>query len=294
MYIFTALAYYIFLLPISWLPFWILYRLSDGLYYIGYYLIRFRKNIVIQNLTNSFPQKSRSELEALAKKFYRHFCDQIVEGVKMFSISRDELLKRSRHINAELMDRFYDNGQSIIIVTGHYNNWEMWAQSCNLQMKHQAAGIYTPLSNKFYDKKFAASRGRNGTVLIAKNWVKRYFENNKNQPRAIIFGTDQSPSPNTKRVYWTTFLNQDTAVMFGSEKYAKEYNYPIIFAVIQKVKRGYYTIKFEILIENPGATAYGEITEKHTRRLEQVILEKPEYYLWSHRRWKRKRSDFPE
>jgi KDO2-lipid IV(A) lauroyltransferase len=294
MYIFTALAYYLFLLPISWLPFWLLYRLSDGLYYIGYYLIRFRTNIVIQNLTNSFPDKSHREIEQIAKKFYRHFCDQIVEGLKMFSISKSELLKRSRHINAEIMDRFYDNGQSIIIVTGHYNNWEMWAQSCNPQMKHQAVGIYTPLSNKFFDNKFARSRGRHGTILVAKNWVKKYFAKKNDQPQAIIFGVDQSPSPNTKKVYWTTFLNQDTPVMFGSEKYAKEYNYPIIFAAIKKVIRGYYTVNFEMLIENPGETAYGEITEKHTRRLEEIILEQPEYYLWSHRRWKRKRSDFPE
>jgi KDO2-lipid IV(A) lauroyltransferase len=294
MYLLTAIVYYLIILPISWLPFRVLYRLSDGLYYLMYYLIRFRKKVVFRNLTNSFPDKNRAEIEQLAKKFYRHFCDLIFESVKLFSISSEEVIKRSRHVNPELPDAFFDKGRSIIIVCGHYNNWEMWAQACNPQMKHQAVGIYTPLSNKFFNKQFARSRGRNGVVLVAKDDVKHFFTAGKDESIAVIFGADQSPSPHTKRVYWTSFLNQDTAVMFGTEKYAREYNYPVIFAAINKVKRGYYTVRFELLEEHPAATAYGEITERHTRRLEQQILEQPEYYLWTHRRWKRKRSDYPE
>jgi KDO2-lipid IV(A) lauroyltransferase len=290
----TALAYYFIILPISWLPFCVLYRLSDGLFYLIYYLIRYRRKIVYRNLINSFPDKSRTDIAQLAKKFYRHFCDLIVESVKLFTISREELLRRCKFINRELLDAFYDSGQSIIIVAGHYNNWEMLAQVCNLQMKHQAVGIYTPLSNAFFEKKFAASRGRYQVVLLPKNEVKKYFEDNKDLLTAVIFGNDQSPSLHTKKVYWTGFLNQDTAVMFGSEKYAKAYNYPVIFMFIDKVKRGHYTVSFELLEENPASTTYGEITEKHTRRLERQILAQPEFYLWTHRRWKRKRSDYPE
>jgi len=293
MYLFTAIAYFLFIRPISWLPFPVLYFLSDGLYLLGYYLIRLRRNIIIQNLTNSFPDKDQKEIEQLAKKFYRHFWDLIVEGVKLFSLSEKEVIKRCRHVNPEFLNQFYDKGQPVIIIIGHYNNWEMWGQACQPQMKHQAVAIYAPLSNKFYDKKFAQTRGRNGMVLISKNWVKRYIVRNKDQRHAVIFVADQAPGPNTKIVYWMNFLNQDTPVMIGPERFAKEYNYPVIFGVINKEKRGYYTIRFELLEENSSASAHGEITEKHTRRLEQVILEQPEFYLWSHRRWKRKRSDFP-
>jgi KDO2-lipid IV(A) lauroyltransferase len=250
--------------------------------------------IVFQNLTNSFPHKSQTDIKTIARKFYRHFSDLIVESAKLFTISKQSLLARSRYVNPEVLDQYYDQGQSVIIVAGHYNNWEMWAQSCNPQMKHQAVGIYTPLRNKFFNKKFSISRGRYNVVLLPKDDVKTYFKDNKNLLKAVIFGADQSPSPHTKKVYWTNFLNQDTAVMFGSEKYAKEYNYPVIFAAIDKVKRGYYTITFELLEADPTTSAHGSITEKHTRRLEQQILEKPEYYLWTHRRWKRKCSDFPE
>ena len=140
--------------------------------------------------------------------------------------------------------------------------------------------------------KYSASRSRYKVLLLPKNDVKEFFNTHKDDLMCVIFGTDQSPSSSTKRVYWTTFLKQETAVMYGSEKYAREHDFPVIFARINKIKRGWYTIEFELLEENPAATDYGSITEKHTRALERQILEQPEYWLWTHRRWKRKRSDF--
>jgi len=290
--ILIAIVYYLIIFPLSVLPFWILYWISDLLYYLVFYLIQFRKKVVLQNLTNSFPDKNEIEIVQIAKKFYRHFCDLIFESVKLFSISREEVVTRSKFVNPEVLDNYFDKGQNIIIVAGHFNNWEIWAQSCNLQMKHQVVGIYTPLSNKFFNKKFAESRGRYEVVLLPKDEVKSYFAANKDILKAIVFGTDQSPSPHAKRVYWMEFLNQDTAVMFGSEKYAKEFNYPVIYAGVNKIKPGWYEVKFELLEADPSSAHYGSITEKHTRRLEQDILEHPEYYLWTHRRWKRKRSDY--
>jgi KDO2-lipid IV(A) lauroyltransferase len=248
--------------------------------------------VVFQNLTNSFPDKSTTEVRQLAKKFYRHFCDLIVEGIKLFNISLEELIRRYKFKNPELLNHYYDRGQSIIIVAGHYNNWENFAKSCNQQMKHQAVGIYTPLTNSFMEKKFSASRTMYDMVLLPKRQVKEYFANNKDLLKAVIFVADQSPSRRTKRVHWMTFLNQDTPVMFGTEKYAKEYNYPVIFTSINKLKRGVYDVWFELLEENPVDTPHAEITEKHTHRLEQLILAQPEYYLWTHKRWKRKKEDF--
>jgi KDO2-lipid IV(A) lauroyltransferase len=290
----SQIGYYFFIIPLSWLPYWILFRISDLLYYLVYYLVGFRKKVVFQNLTNSFPDKSSSEIKRLAKRFYSHFCDLIVESVKLFSISEEEIVRRSKFKNPELLNRYFDQGQSIIIVAGHYNNWENFAKNCDLQMKHRAVGIYTPLTSPFMEKKFSASRSLFGTVLLPKRQVKEYFAQKKDLLKAVIFGADQSPSGSTKRVHWTTFLNQDTAVMFGTEKYAKKYNYPVIFAGVTKLKRGIYEIWFELLEENPANSPHGEITEKHTRRLEQQILTQPEYYLWTHKRWKRKREDFTE
>jgi KDO2-lipid IV(A) lauroyltransferase len=290
----SQIGYYIFIIPLSWLPYWVLYRISDLLFYLVFYLIGFRKKVVFQNLTNSFPDKSSDEIKQLAKKFYRHFCDLIVESVKLFSISEEELVRRTKFKNPELLDHYYDQGKSIIIVAGHYNNWENFAKSCDLQMKHQAVGIYTPLTNAFMEKKFSASRTLYNVVLLPKRQVKTYFSEKKGLLKAVVFGADQSPSGRTKRVHWMTFLNQDTAVMYGTEKYAKEYNYPVIFTGVTKLKRGLYEIWFELLEENPIETAHGEITEKHTRRLEQQILTQPEYYLWTHKRWKRSRADFKD
>ena len=287
------IIYYFIIKPLSLLPLRILYLCSDLLYYIIYYLIGYRKKVVFTNLTRSFPDKSKQEIKTIAREFYHHLCDLIVESVRLFSMSKNELLARCKVANPELLDSFYDQGRSVIIVAGHYDNWEMFAHSCNLLMKHQAVGIYTPLSNPFFEKKFSASRNRFQVVLLPKANVKEYFASQQDQLKAVVFGTDQSPSLASKRVYWTNFLNQDTAVMYGSEKYAREYNYPVIFARVTRVRRGYFKIAFEILEENPATSGYGSITEGHTRLLEQQIIEKPEYWLWTHKRWKRKRSDYP-
>ncbi len=294
MWIFSAIIYYLVIIPISLLPFRVLYLFSDFIFLIVYHLIGFRKKVVMQNLINSFPEKSEAEIKDLANKFYRHFCDLIVESVKLFTISQDDVVARFKFINPQVLDDYFDKGQSILITGGHYNNWEMLAQCGNLQMKHQGVGIYTPLTNKYFEKKFSQSRGRYQIVLLPKRDVTSYFAENKDQIKAVMFGADQAPSLNTKRVYWMNFLNQDTAVMFGTEKFAKEYNYPVLYVFVAKVKRGWYEVKFEVLEDDPQSAPYGSITEKHTRRLEAQIRENPEYYLWTHRRWKRKRSDYAE
>jgi len=286
------IIFYFVIKPLSLLPLRILYFFSDLFYYFIYYLAAYRKKVVFLNLTRSFPDKTQREIRIIAKKSYHHLCDLIVESIRLFSMPRAELLARNKFVNPGLLDEFYEQGRSIIIVAGHYDNWEMFAHSCNLQMKHQAVGIYTPLSNQFFEKKFSASRSRFGVVLLPKAGVKEYFAAHRDQVKAVVFGTDQSPSLASKRVYWMNFLNQDTAVMFGSEKYAREYNYPVIFARVLRSARGYFNISFELLEENPAAAPYGSITEGHTRLLEKQIMAKPEYWLWTHKRWKRKRSDY--
>jgi KDO2-lipid IV(A) lauroyltransferase len=286
----SAILYYLVLKPISLLPYWILYGISDILYLVLYKIFGYRVKVVTSNLTNSFPEKSPKEIAKIQNKFYHHLCDLIVESIKQFSLTKKEGLKRFKFTNPEFTDAYFKNGQNIIIVGGHFGNWEYIATIGDLQVKHQMAALYSPLANKFLDKKMKVSRGKYGFELISTKDVRRFFKEQYEVPSMIVFGSDQSPSSSTN-AYWTRFLNQDTAVLFGAEKYSKEYNYPLIFGGIRKIKRGFYEFYFELIEENPSSTSYGELSERLTRRIEQQILEQPEYWLWSHKRWKREKPD---
>ena len=282
------LLFYIFVKPLSYLPLPILYRLSDFFYLIVYYGIKYRKAVVFNNLRNAFPEKTEREITVIAKGFYSHFCDLIFEAVKMFSISEKELEQRCKILNPALMETYAQQGKSLIIPAGHYNNWEMAATASNQQIPHTSIGIYAPLKNKFINERIRVSRARFGMELLPKKEVKVGFERDKNRLTAVLFGADQSPT-SARTAYWTTFLNQETGVMIGSEKYAKQYDYPVVFGKVMKIKRGYYEFEFIPLEDHPRETPFGEITEKHTRLLETIINENPQYWLWSHKRWKRKK-----
>ena len=279
------LFFYGILVPISHLPFRFLYILSNGLYILLYRLVGYRKEVVLTNISNSFPQKTHAEHLQIANAFYRHFCDLIVESVKVFTISQEEVKKRMYVINPEFIDRFYDKGQNVIMAGGHFNNWELFAMAIDGDIKHKAVALYKPLTSAFFDQKMRESRGKFGLEMVSIKKTEEEFKRENAPLRAIIFGIDQSPG-NPKNSYWSTFLNQDTAMLFGTEKYAKEYNFPVLFAHINKVKRGHYTIEFIDAIEKPSQTGYGEITRRINYLLEKDIIEKPEYWLWSHKRWK--------
>ncbi|MFK7981469.1 MAG: lysophospholipid acyltransferase family protein [Saprospiraceae bacterium] len=282
------IGFFLFIKPISYLPLFFLYRLADFFYLLVYYVIRYRKKVVFTNLKNAFPHKTTQEITTIAKDFYRHFCDLLIESIKLFSISEKELKKRCRFTNLELITQYAKEGKSLIIPTGHYNNWEMAGTAVNLQIPHQAIVVYSPLKNQFFNKIIKASRGKFGTALLSKQVLKTGLKTNPAELRAIIFAADQSPTM-ARAAYWTTFLNQETGIMIGSAKYAKQYDYPVVFGKITKVKRGYYEVEFIPLIDTPKAFSYGEITENHTRLLEKIIMEHPQYWLWSHKRWKRKK-----
>lgn len=289
MQLLNILFFYGFLLPISNLPYPILYFLSDGLYVLIYKVVGYRKKVVLQNIINSFPEKSSAEHKQITKGFYHHFCDLIVESIKVFTISEQEVKNRMKLLNPEFCNRFYDRGQSVIIAGGHYNNWELFAVAIDAEVKHKAVALYRTLKNKFFDAKMRASRGKYGLRMVSTKVAKQEFESGEGL-RAIIFGIDQWPSK-SHNCYWGTFLNQDTAMIFGAEKYAKEFNFPVLYLRINKVKRGYYTYEFIEAIEEPQKTGYGEITSRINHLLELDIIAKPDYWLWSHRRWKHKRPE---
>jgi KDO2-lipid IV(A) lauroyltransferase len=284
--ILNILLYYGLLIPVSLLPFPVLYLLSDGLYVILYKVIGYRKKVVLKNISNSFPERSREEHVQIMSAFYRHFCDLVVESIKVFTISRQEVEQRFTVINPEFMDRFFDKGQSVIIAGGHYNNWELLAVAIDGPVKHKVLALYKAFKNQWLDGKMKSSRGKYGLEMISTKIAKSAFQ--REDLHAIIFGVDQSPSKSSN-CYWGTFLNQDTPMIFGVEKYAKEYNYPVLYGCINKIKRGHYSWEFTEAIEEPIKTGYGEITQRIHSLLEQDIIAKPEFWLWSHKRWKHKR-----
>jgi len=286
----SRLLYYLILKPLSLLPLGIIYLLTNALHFVLFTIVGYRKSVVYQNLKNSFPDKSKKEIEQIQKAFFKHLCDLIAESIKLFSISAKELDKRMVFKNSEILDDYYAKNQNIILVGGHYNNWEIAAVSLDRQLPHQAVGIYSPLSNKFFNKKLAESRTRFGVQIIKKSEVRRSFQQKTSTPRVTVFGADQSPTY-SKSVHWTNFLNQDTAVAIGTELFAKKYNYPVFFMDLKKVKRGHYEAELELLVDDPSKYFEGEITKMHTERLEQMILENPQYWLWSHKRWKRKMTE---
>lgn len=287
MKVFSFLIYYFFLIPLSLLPYRALYLLSDFIYFVLYVIFKYRRTIVRKNITNSFPEYSESRITEIEKKFYSHFCDIIVESIKLFTISEKQLSKRLIYKNREEIEEFYRKNKSVVLCGGHYNNWEMFGTIIQQYIQHKVIGIYAPLNNSFFNSKFIESRSKFGLSLLSMKKVKEGFEENKKLITATVFATDQSPTY-SKNVHWTMFLNQPTAVFTGAEFYAKAYNYPVIFGYITKVKRGYYELSSELICENPNSTKDGEITELHTRMLEKQILENPQFWLWTHNRWKRK------
>ncbi len=249
----------------------------------------YRKSVVLGNMRRSFPEKSEQEINELASKFYHHFCDLIIESIKSFSITEKAIRERVKSPDTSIIDNYFEQGKNVILVSGHFGNWELYATAAGFQMKHQVNGIYKKLSNAFFDEKVRISRGRFGCQMIGSKIIETAFENQP-IPAAVGFLMDQAPTSST-RAYWMDFLGQDTAVLFGTEKYARKYNTPVFYGRMDKVKRGYYITSFELICDDPHSMAHGEILEKMTRKLEADIRRKPEFWLWTHKRWKRRRDD---
>ena len=284
-----AVLYYLILKPLSLLPLPLLYWFSDFAYLIVYKISGYRKDVVNENLAKAFPDKSEVERKEIAAKFYHFITDLMIEILWCFSLSEKRIRHRFKVVNPELLNDLYDSGKNVVLVLGHYSSWEMVLSSLNLFLKHRVATIYIPLTNGALDKAFYKMRTTFNSKMIAKKDFKQSFEEEDKELRAIIFGADQSPSI-SKNIYWTQFLNQETAVAFGVEKYAKMYDMPVVYAQLLRVKRGYYSVEFKTVSEQPALEKEGDITERHVRLLEQQILAKPEHWLWSHKRWKKKRE----
>jgi Kdo2-lipid IVA lauroyltransferase/acyltransferase len=285
-YLFIAIAWLI-----SLLPFWLLRLKSDFLFLILYYVVRYRRKVVVQNLKNSFPEKPETEINQIARKYYRNLADIILEIIKLRHLTKDQLLSRVKVINDQVLHDLYNKQKSVIVVMGHCGNWEWASIAGKYHTEHRSYGMAKPLSDPFFDKYMMKLRTRLNPDSIVH--FKRFFRmmvEKKDILTANLVAGDQTPTKGEIN-YWTTFLNQETAVFLGTEKIAKTLDMPVVYMDIQRSGRMRYEITLTLITDKPKETAEFEITEKHVRLLENAIRLHPENWLWSHRRWKHKRAD---
>jgi len=244
---------------------------------------------VLTNLKNSFPDRSEAEIKAISRKFYRYLCDLIMESLKTITWNEQQARSRVTMKNVEMLDALHEQGKSIVIVMGHLGNWEWAGPGFSLNCKHQLYVVYRPLVNPYFEKVFSRSRTKFSTQIVAKSNTLRSMVANRKISSATALIADQAPHP-INSASWIDFLNQDTAVFSGPEKIAKKLNYPVVYMQVERVKRGYYEVHPTLLAEFPKETADLEITLAFNKILEEGIHKYPETWLWSHKRWKHKRS----
>lgn len=274
-----------FLYLVSLLPLRVLYLLSDFAFIIIFYVIKYRRKVVRENLLNSFPEKSEEEINGIEKRFFRYLADLIFETVKMLSISEKEVFRRFTFTNTELLRKFESQNKSCLLAVGHYGNWEWCTIVTPLIVKSKPLIIYKPLNNNIFNEVFKRAREKSGTLMVRMKMTLREMARFKNQLTVTVFATDQTPALADPHE-WIKFLNQPTAIFMGIEKIARSTNYPVIFCDLNRVKRGYYSCDFKLVHDNPATTTDKEITLKHAKILENRIKQKPEFWLWSHKRWK--------
>ncbi len=284
-YIFYSVNWLITLLPLD-----VLYVFSDLLFILLYYFPTYRRKVVMLNLENSFPEKSPEERRKIARKFYRHLADLFVETLKLTHLGNRELKKRFAITNPELFKRLLESGHDLVVVHSHYNNWE-WLVSLPLYSEYRVVCIYKPLQSRTFDRFLNGLRSRNNMILTPMKHVIREIVTNREKNIRAMYGfiADQTPAKPDIR-YYTTFLNQDTPVYLGIERIAERYGMPVVFFNVQKIKRGYYSLTLELLFEKTTGLPEYTVTKAHVRRLEELIRQNPEYWLWTHRRWKYKRQ----
>ena len=274
-----------FLYLLSLLPFWFLYLIADVVFIILYYITGYRRKVVQENLRNSFPEKTAQERADIERKYYHYMADLMLETVKSVSMSRRSVEKRMICTNPELLEHYFGKGKSILAAAGHYCNWEMACLSFGFLTDKKRMIVYKPQSNEVFTDFFNRTRSRFGATMISMRQTLRKMIEFKNELTFTVLASDQTPTLQDAK-HFVTFLNQPTAVFLGIEKLTKVVDCVVVFYRIDLVKRGHYTYTFVPLVEEPEKTKPFEITEIHVRYLETLIKEKPEYWLWSHRRWK--------
>lgn len=291
----TKILFYLILYPLSIIPLRLLYAIFYLFYLLITYVFKYRKEVTIQNLKFSFPEKSEKEIFTLYKQYQRHLTHIAAEMLKMLSLSRKQLAKRYYCSNPELVNNFCKEGKSVILVSSHYNNWEWMVLALDSMFDQHGIGVGKANSNKDFEKLINIARTRYGTEVVFADQVRDTFEHYiaENKPCAYMMLSDQSPN-NLKKAFYTNFLNQDSAMIYGAEYFAKKYDFPVFYYQVIQEKPGYYHVELEMISDTPQNTEYGEITEKYVQLLERTIKNQPQYWLWSHKRWKNRGNPRPE
>ncbi|MGI4864866.1 MAG: lysophospholipid acyltransferase family protein [Janthinobacterium lividum] len=287
------------LLALAHLPLAVLYVLARGIYLLLAYVVRYRWRVVLDNLRNSFPEKTDAENQAIGRQFYWHFAQVIVEILKLAAISPAELQRRMRFVNPELMTRHFAENRFVLSLGSHRGNWEWILSGASLEFGGRSAGVYKPLNNKFFEHFMRRLRTRLGADAVPMLSTLRYLVQQRGKGRTLSLLTDQAAGPED-RPYWTDFMHQDAGFYTSAERLAQQFNCAVLYVGISRVKRGYYEVKFTELPDGQTAAAAANapdeaqrypITEAFVRCLEADIRATPEQYLWTHRRWKHKRGN---
>lgn len=286
------------LLALAHLPLAVLHGLAGIIYLLLRYVVRYRWRVVLENLRNSFPDKSAAEVKRIGHRFYWHFAQVVVEILKLAAISPAELRRRLRFVNPELMTRHFAENRLVLSLGSHRGNWEWILSGAALEFPGRAAGVYKPLTNKFFEYFMRRLRTRLGADAVPMLATLRYLVQHRGEGRTLSLLTDQAAGPDD-RPYWTDFLHQDAGFYTSADRLAQQLDCAVLYVGIRRVRRGYYEVKFTELPDGravaAGAQAPSEAqrypaTEAFIRLLEADIRATPEQYLWTHRRWKHKRE----
>lgn len=281
---------YPFLWLISILPFRLLYLFSDFIFILIYYVVGYRKKVVFDNLKLCFPNKSEKELKRISKKFYHHFCDMMLESMKSLTISEAEMKKRFTFANIDEIKQHENNNRSVVLMCGHYANFE-WSFILQRHLKSKGYAVYKQLANKHFDALIKRLRAKYNSYLITTKETIPTLIKAKREGELTIngFAADQSPKIN-KAFHWNTFMGINVPIHTGAEMLAKKLDMAVVFLAVKKVKRGLYEATFKTITTTPKDYENYAITDLYLKLVEQQIIEAPEYYLWTHKRWKHRRS----
>lgn len=281
---------FILLYPILWLtsllPMRLLYIKSNGIFYLVYYIFGYRKKVVKANLTLVFPEKTSEEVNRISKLFYRHLCDMIFETIKSLTISEKELSKRFQYTNLDYLDKLYEQGKSVLLMCGHYASWE-WSGQLAKRTSFSAFAVYKKLDNRYFDQLVKKIRGRFGGTIVPNTQItKTLYRKYKEGTQTItLILSDQTPKPKSFKER-QLFMGIDVPVFTGTEELAKMLDFSAVYFKVEKISRGYYTATFIPLAESPKLIEDFQITRMFLEEIEKQVKEAPQYYLWSHKRWK--------
>lgn len=281
---------YILTYPLIWLisilPFRLLYAFSDFLYFVIYKLVGYRKKVVQDNLRLVFPEKPEAEINDITDKFYQHFCDMMVEAVKSLTISEKSMKKRFKFANIELLNELEKQQRSVILMCGHYGSWE-WIFILQKYCTHKGFAVYSRLGNKYFDALVKRIRAKWDSTLITTKETVPTLTRSKIKGELTISGFVSDQSPLVSRAFhWNEFMGITVPIHTGAEMLAKRLDMSVVFFRVKRLKRGHYETTFELLAYDPNDYPNYEITDLFTKKLEKQIREAPQYYLWTHRRWK--------